>query len=305
MTDNDPEFKEILDNLYDGVYLVDRERQILYWNKSAERISGFSAKQVIGHRCMENILNHVTENGIQLCLNGCPLHATIQDGKRRQAEVYLHHADGHRIPVLVRTSPIRDKDGNIIGAVENFSDNASLLSTRRRIGRLEQAAFIDPGTGIGNRRLLELKLSSAFGETRHNRIPHGILFLDIDYFKQVNDIHGHDIGDRVLEMVAKTIQNNVRVEDTVARWGGEEFFVILRGISRKGLLNSAEKLRHLIAESFVDIGTKEIHVTVSIGASMLRANDTLKSLFKRIDRNLFRSKNSGRNRVSGDGTGGK
>jgi diguanylate cyclase (GGDEF)-like protein/PAS domain S-box-containing protein len=305
MNNKDPEFKEILDNLYDGVYFVDRERRITYWNKGAERITGYSARQLVGHRCMDNILNHVTENGAQLCLNGCPLFATIEDGKQRQAEIYLHHANGHRIPVMVRTSPIRDKNGKINGAVETFSDNTSLLTIRRKMGKLEKTILLDPGTGIGNRRYIEAKLRSAMDEFQQQRIPVGVLFLDLDYFKLVNDTYGHDTGDKVLEMVAKTLQRNMRSGDTIARWGGEEFIAILSGINKQGLFSAARKLCHLVEESYINIENTEIHVTVSIGASMLRLEDNLESLIKRVDQNLYKSKLSGRNRISGDIKGAK
>ncbi len=133
-----PNPKEILDNLYDCVYVVDPERRITYWNKGAERISDYPASRVTGSFCYENLLNHVTENGIQLCHDGCPLQATISDGKPCKAEVNLHSVDGHRVPVQVRTSPIQNASGEIIGAVESFSDNTSLMTARRHVSKLEK-----------------------------------------------------------------------------------------------------------------------------------------------------------------------
>ena len=106
--DYGPEFfSELLDNLTDGVYFVDRERRIVYWNKAAERITGFSKSEVIGCRCLDNILTHVNEEGGNLCHSGCPLAQTIEDGKSRKADVFLHHKDGHRQPVLVGVAPVR------------------------------------------------------------------------------------------------------------------------------------------------------------------------------------------------------
>jgi diguanylate cyclase (GGDEF)-like protein/PAS domain S-box-containing protein len=293
-------YKDILDNLYDGVYFVDRQRRITYWNRGAERISGYKASQVLGKRCLDNFLNHVSEYGIQLCLNGCPLHATMDDGKPREAEVYLHHSDGHRIPVLVRTSPIRDADGEIIGAVESFSDNSSLLTTRRRVNRLEQTVLLDPLTGIGNRRFIDIRIHSAFFEYQQHRIPFGILFMDIDDFKTVNDRFGHEIGDRALQLVASTLKHNLRGDDAVARWGGEEFIALLAGVDRDGLLNAAEKLRTLVESSPILVGKKAIPLTISVGATLLRLEDDPASLLRRADQYMYASKNGGRNRVTID-----
>jgi PAS domain S-box-containing protein len=107
MPEDNSFYKDVIDNLYDGVYFVDRERVITFWNKGAERISGYSSQQVIGHSCRDNLLNHVTAHGVQLCQGQCPLAACMEDGRPREADVFLHHADGQRIPILVRAAPMR------------------------------------------------------------------------------------------------------------------------------------------------------------------------------------------------------
>ncbi|HEX2620296.1 MAG TPA: PAS domain S-box protein, partial [Phototrophicaceae bacterium] len=133
MPDEKDFYKDIIDNLYDGIYFVDRDRVITYWNKGAERITGYSADQTVGHACRDNLLNHVTANGIELCLTNCPLAAVMQDGHEREAEVFLHHKDGHRMPVVVRATAMRDGEGNIVGAIETFSSNVDVLTTRRKL----------------------------------------------------------------------------------------------------------------------------------------------------------------------------
>src|SRR5512141_2290713 len=91
-------YKDIIDNLYDGVYFVDRDRNITFWNKGAERITGYKSAAVVGRPCSDNVLNHVDAQGLELCREHCPMAACILDGKVREADVFLHHADGHRLP---------------------------------------------------------------------------------------------------------------------------------------------------------------------------------------------------------------
>lgn len=117
--------KNLIDNLYDGVYFVDTNRKITYWNKGAERITGHPAEYMVGKFCNNNILDHVTDDGCHLCLEGCPLMATINDGLPREAEVHLRHADGYRVPILVRTTPIFDEYNRVVGAVEVFRITSS------------------------------------------------------------------------------------------------------------------------------------------------------------------------------------
>lgn len=115
-------YERIIENLHDALYFVDRDRVITYWNKAAEQISGFTANEVVGKSCSDNILTHVDSDGNNLCTGMCPLAATIADEKPREAEIYMHHKDGHRIPVSIRVSTLTDRDGNIIGGIELFTD---------------------------------------------------------------------------------------------------------------------------------------------------------------------------------------
>jgi diguanylate cyclase (GGDEF)-like protein/PAS domain S-box-containing protein len=291
-------YKQLLENLYDGVYFVDRDRKIMYWNKGAEQISGYPQEKVLGSYCHNNLLQHVTENGVQLCHNGCPLKATIEDGCPRETEIYLRHADGFRVPVLVRTSPIRDEKGEIIGAVEVFSNNQTIMKMKRRVSKLEQTVIYDPLTQIGNRKHIEVKINSALQEYQYMRFPFGVLFIDIDHFKSVNDTYGHIFGDKVLRAVANTLRHNLRETDTCGRWGGEEFLALVFRLDNNTLKAIAEKLRSLVEQTVVTSEVGEINVTISIGATLVHNEDTLESLICRADKLMYKSKANGRNCVS-------
>ena len=293
-------YKDLLENLYDGVYFVDRDRKITYWNKGAERISGYAPKQVIGLHCHDDLLQHVNENGAHLCHDGCPLKATIEDGNPRESEIYLRHADGYRVPVLVRTSPIHNENGEIVGAVEVFSNNQMVLKMKRRISKLEQTIIYDPLTQIGNRKHIEVKITSALQEYQHMRFPFGLLFIDIDHFKTINDTYSHLIGDKVLRAVANTLRHNLRETDTCGRWGGEEFLVLVLDINKETLKSIAEKLRSLVEQTVVTTKMGNPKVTISIGATLVRPGDTLESLIYRADKLMYKSKAMGRNCVSID-----
>lgn len=292
-------YKNIIDSLYDGVYFVDRDRRITYWNKGAERISGYTDKQVIGRRCRDNLLNHVTANGVQLCQDHCPLAAVMEDGKPREAEVYLHHADGYRVPVMVRATALRDEEGQIIGAVESFSNNETVINARRRLQDLHQIAHTDSLTRIGNRQHMERRIRAAIVEFEDSQSRAGLLFMDIDHFKKINDTHGHNAGDLALRMVANTFRLALRATDTIGRWGGEEFVAILHDISSKAALQAAaEKVCSLIETSRLDFPGQSLTVTASIGATLLKSNDTPESLVRRADGLMYRSKQAGGNRVT-------
>lgn len=291
-------YKNMLENLYEGVYFVDTERKITFWNKGAERITGFSAEEVTNKFCYNNILNHIDEEGVELCRNGCPLQRTVEDGMTRETKVYLHHKGGHRVPVVVRAIPIKDEEGRIIGAVEAFSDNSKEDGFSKKIEELETLALRDQLTGLPNRRYTDSFITSKVNEFFSLGIPFGICFIDIDKFKNFNDAYGHDVGDEVLKMVAKTYGHVVRSNDLIGRWGGEEFIGVFSGVDAESLSSVCEKLRTLIEKSSINNRGETLKVTISIGATLFKLEDSAETAIKRADELLYQSKENGRNRVT-------
>jgi diguanylate cyclase (GGDEF)-like protein/PAS domain S-box-containing protein len=287
-------YERIIENLHDGLYFVDKNRLITYWNAAAEKITGYKAEEVVGKACSENILNHVDNGGNSLCTGMCPLADSLSDGNPRDGVVYLHHKDGHRMPVSVRVMALRDLHGNIIGGVEMFSDISNQAAQEARVKEIEKLAFLDSLTQLANRNYIERELHGRFEEKKRFDMPFGILLMDIDHFKKVNDFYGHDVGDNVLRFVANTFIANARPFDLYGRWGGEEFIGIIRNITRKDLMTMGDRIRRLIKNSFLMQGNKKLQVTISIGATMVEATDTIETLIKRADILLYECKAAGR-----------
>jgi diguanylate cyclase (GGDEF)-like protein/PAS domain S-box-containing protein len=289
--------KSIVDHLADGVYYVDRQRSILYWNRGAERITGYPAGEVVGRRCFDNILSHVDGAGRQLCLGVCPLAASMRDDEPYEVEVWLRHRDGHRVPVRVRTAPIHDADGNVRGAVEVFDDASRLVDARRVAAAASRDALTDPLTGLPNRRQFDLALEGCFENLQRYGWGFALLIVDIDHFKAVNDEHGHETGDAALRTVASTIGGGIRVGDIAARWGGEEFAILANGVDEAGLHELGERVRALVASSVVRHEGREVTVRVSIGAAMAEGGEGPHELLARADAALYVAKSEGRDRL--------
>ncbi len=131
-------YEEIVSQLHDGLYIVDCDRVIRFWNRAAELITGFSAEEVVGRTCSSNILTHVDSDGACLCTGNCPLSDVISGGQNREDEVFLHHKTGHRVPVSVRVSPLKNEKGEVVGAVELFTDLREKEAVRIRLVELEK-----------------------------------------------------------------------------------------------------------------------------------------------------------------------
>ena len=291
------EHRDVLDDLFDGVYCVDRTRKILYWNRAASELTSYRVDEMLGVRCVNSPLCHTDGDGNSLCRSQCPMAATMRDGKRREQRVFLLHRDGHRKPVRVRCSPLRDATGEIVGAVESFVDDTPSLALEERVEELERVAALDSLTSLPNRRFATQQLESKHGEWMRYGWPYGVLLLDIDHFKHVNDTWGHEAGDRALVSVARTLSVKTRVSDVVARWGGEEFLVIARCGAPEQLTVMAESLRGLVASGRFRTRDEDIQsVTVSIGGALADVGDEPTDVVRRADDALYEAKRSGRNR---------
>ena len=293
-------FKDILDNLLEAVYVTDLDRRIVYWNRAAEDLTGFAKEEVLQRVCSENILGHVDRRGVPLCGGQCPLAETMADGKPRETMVFLHHKEGFRRPVRVRTSPLRNASGAVTGGIEVFEDAMGFLALEEKIQLLESLTLLDPLTRIGNRRYLEMQIEEKFREFQISGLSLGFLLFDIDRFKDVNDTWGHLVGDRVLTVVASTLKHSLRIYDVVGRWGGEEFLLILPNLKGGALEEVSDRLRKMVAASeiLLEKSPEPMHVTVSGGATLTRLGETPEQVLERVDRLLYDSKSAGKNCIT-------
>ena len=298
----DPAFyRELLDHIGDGVYFVDLERRIQYWNEGAFRLTGYRADEVLGKSCQDDLMCHVDNSGKRLCHDGCPLAASICDGKPHEANVFLRHKLGRRVPVSSRVQPMRGADGSIIGAIEIFSDSSAQFDALRKTEAMNRLAFLDHLTQLPNRRFLEMSLHTALSEFEVHKDPLGVLVIDIDQFKTINDSFGHSGGDRALQEAACTLTGSLRPTDIVGRWGGDEFLAIARNVDGDILRRLAERCVVLIAQSQVlSNDGQRIIMSVSVGAALSRVGESAGSLIHRADEMMYRSKTGGRGRATSE-----
>jgi diguanylate cyclase (GGDEF)-like protein/PAS domain S-box-containing protein len=288
--------ERLLDNLYDGVYFVDPERRILYWNKGAERISGYPASQVIGKFCHDNLLDHVDENGCHFCHSGCPLVEAVSQGKSTTVRVLLKHRDGRRIPVDTSVMPAVDEQGRVLGGVEIFRDATSAVALETTLKEMRHLAERDPLTGVANRRHLDEVLLLQHEILRRTGQPFSVIMTDIDHFKEINDRFGHQVGDSALISFAQELEKLCRPHDIVGRFGGDEFLVVLRENRLKEAIGVADRMRRSVQRA---IPTEILprRLTCSFGVVEAELTSTPQALICEVDAALYRAKERGRNCV--------
>jgi diguanylate cyclase (GGDEF)-like protein len=168
----------------------------------------------------------------------------------------------------------------------------------RLTGDLHNPAYYDSLTHVANRRHIELKVRQALEEVRQFGCGFGIVMLDIDSFKSINDKYGHPTGDRILKMLSNTLTSCVRPQDVVGRWGGDEFLVVARDVTAGSLEHIAKRYSHQIDATFVPVDSgAPIRIHVSVGATMLHEGDLCDEALARADWLMYASKGLLRNRI--------
>jgi diguanylate cyclase (GGDEF)-like protein len=163
---------------------------------------------------------------------------------------------------------------------------------------LETSARTDPLTGLFNRKYLEESIEQIVQQSKRTKISYGILMVDIDYFKMVNDTYGHDVGDEAIRVIANTLIENTRDSDIVIRYGGEEFVVLLYNCDAKYVVNVAQNIKEAFSKRKINAGSTNFSKTISIGASIFPNNaESFWQCIKYADIALYHAKETGRNKV--------
>lgn len=167
---------------------------------------------------------------------------------------------------------------------------------------IQQAlCMLDQLTQLPNRRFMETQIINGINEFENNNSKMALLFFDIDHFKNFNNTYGHDVGDLVLNTVANTFKNNLRDNDIIGRWGGEEFIGAFYRVHDTEYKDIAERMRILVENTLITLENgKNLSISVSVGATVVREGDNFEAIVKRADKLMYESKINGRNRVTSD-----
>jgi diguanylate cyclase (GGDEF)-like protein/PAS domain S-box-containing protein len=278
----------------EGMIVTDATQVILRVNRAFVEITGYQPDEALGEtpRMLQSS-NHDDAFYQQTW-------QTVAQDRFWQGELWNQHKNGRIYPVWQSISAVVAPDGQISHYIVAFSD----ISQRKEAEELiRNLAFFDPLTQLPNRRLLIDRLGQALATAARHHHHGALLFLDLDYFKLLNDTEGHDAGDQLLVEVARRLRTCVREGDTVARLGGDEFVVMLENLSDNETDAAAQaeavggKILETTAHPF-GLRGRDYHGTLSIGISLFGdSHQSVDELLKRADVAMYQAKSGGRNRV--------
>jgi len=280
-------FRVLTESSIDLISVLDAEGRILYQSPALKHLLGFDPAATIGHDVSEYVhrddLEHVRAT----------LKRIVESGHSSEAaEFRLRHRDGMwRTFESLGTNCLGDP--HIHGIVFNSRDVTDRKVIQQRIQHL---AYHDNLTGLPNRSLLQDRLAHSIARAERAGRKVGVLFIDLDNFKNINDTLGHDVGDELLRQVARRLSECVRLEDTIARQGGDEFIVLLDGLEdSRGASLVAQKILNALRKAFV-LGGSDQHVSGSVGIAMFPEDGRdAQTLMKNADTAMFHGKTQGKN----------
>jgi diguanylate cyclase (GGDEF)-like protein/PAS domain S-box-containing protein len=284
-----------LQSIGDAVLTADAQARVEYLNPVAEQLTGWTTAEAAGRPVSEIFL--VLDESTRVPIDSPILRCLREDRAVELPEpALLVNRRGQEISVQDSAAPIRDRNGQLIGAVTVFHD----VSHERQLQRaLAYQATHDALTGLINRREFEHRLSDVLQASRSNpEARHVVMYLDLDQFKVVNDTCGHEAGDRLLKQVTSVVQTRIRTTDILARLGGDEFGVLLRDCTPDTAQRIAESLRQAIRDFRFVWEDRVLKVGVSIGlAEITGQSETPAIVMSAADVACYSAKDSGRNRV--------
>lgn len=287
----------VFESINDPFNIIGRDYRILKTNESYARMREKSIKEIIGKHCYEVLYNRST-----IC-EDCSVKETFDKGIPVTKEKLLVLPSGMNTWVEIFTYPIIDENGEITGVIEYTRD----ITKRKRaeaerdilVERLQYLSRTDDLTGLLNRRALLEKLEEEVKRARRYNYNLSLIICDIDYFKEINDAYGHDIGDIALKNIASLLKKSLRDIDIIGRYGGDEFFLILPETSIEGAKEIAERIRLVIRNFNLNLDEHiNINMTVSLGLAEFDPDkEDIDGFIKRADNALYLAKDKGRNRV--------
>jgi diguanylate cyclase (GGDEF)-like protein/PAS domain S-box-containing protein len=277
----------------DGIFGVDPAGRLTFVNPAALKMLGFAEAEMLGKKA-HALIHHSRPDGSSYPEEECPMYASFTKCVQHTVtDQVLWRKDGNSFPVEYSSTPIT-KDGKVMGAVVTFRDVTERMQAEEKI---RQLAYHDPLTGLPNRKLFSDRLGIALARARRNQNKVAIGMLDLDNFKDVNDTLGHTAGDLLLQAAAERLSAALRKGDTVARFGGDEFVLILPDLQA---IEAAHQVARKIVESFRQpffIDTRRLIVTTSVGIAVYPDDGTDEgALLQHADIAMYQAKQTGRDR---------
>ena len=286
-------YRSIITVMMEGVVIQDKDGEIITGNESAEKILGLSIDQMAGRTSIDPRWKAIREDGSPFPGEEHPAMVTLRTGRPfNQVIMGVHKPRGELSWISINSQPIFGHAKlKPIMVVTTFVD---ITEQRLWEQELKRTSVTDHLTQIYNRVKLTETLQDEINRSSRYQIPLSLIMFDIDHFKKVNDTYGHDAGDYVLVEVVQIVKRMIRETDFIARWGGEEFMLLLPSTTEEDAFCLAERIRRQIEEgTFEEIGK----VTASFGVTEFVFNETEDEVTKRLDDALYRAKKNGRNRV--------
>jgi diguanylate cyclase (GGDEF)-like protein/PAS domain S-box-containing protein len=273
----------VIDTLGVGVSVVDRGGKIVLWNRHAERLTGYLRQDTLGKSVKDGFLGCVDFENKDLTGESAPAATALRDGKTIKLEASLRHRSGHRVPTMMKVTPIRDERGAIIGAVESFEETIAVSDWERRQSKLAAYGCLDGTSGVLNHAMMQSHLREMLSTFAEHPVPFSVLCVALDQLETIKARHGPGALTALVRIVGQTLEYSLRPTDSIGRWQENEFMAILAECTALEAVKTSERLRKMAARAKIEWWGDVLPITLSIGATEIRKGDTVDAVIQRAE----------------------
>ena len=291
-------YQTLLENLFEGVYYVDKEKRIKYWSRGAELITGYLSTEVLGKTCSQDILAHTSLDGVPLCNTGCLMRNTLATGSFYKAEAFLKHKEGHKVHISLRITPMHNSKGEIVGATHIFTNNEAFFTINTEEAQKQHKTLYDVVTKLPNKHNMKMILQAKIEEYNRYQWAFASYLMEIDNYEKIVTTYDENNHNLILASIGSILQTGIRPFDTLGRWSKNQFLAILVNIDKNKMEMLGNRLLKQFSKTAIPIGLGELKITLSMGTTVIQPDDTPDDVISRAEKRMKYSHKMGGNRLT-------
>ncbi len=268
-------YRQIVESLPLGVYVVGLDRRIAFWNKAAEEITGHLSQEVIGRPCHADVLVHCGAQGTPVCASaGCLLTCALRDRRQTETALFARHKDGHRIPVCVRSIPLIDGEGKIVALAELFQKQGSGAELRWTSDPMARPDGVNAPSIFASETYLETKLKSPEGLA--------VFMIEVPDQQAMANQRGWEMVYTMTRTMVHTIMDMLPMPHFLGRWHGDRFLIVVPGSTEQSFQDLREQLQGVGNSCSISWWGDRVSAQLRVSGTLLHAGDTVESLLSRV-----------------------
>jgi PAS domain S-box-containing protein/diguanylate cyclase (GGDEF)-like protein len=279
-------YRNMLENVPIALCVVDLQKRIVFWSSGAERLTSHLRHEVLGHSCVAEPLLHCDQPGCEFCDEHCPVACAMKTSQAVDSTGFIHHKNGHEIPVRIRAVPVYNRHRSIIGALSTFEELQAGISRERGEGNSSRADYEDHVTGVASRAMMQAHMQAELASLSQGSCSHWVFLVQVQGLAHFRASLGTEAASSLLRLMVRTVESCLWSSDLVGRWGDDQFLLLVDGHREEGIESLKSRIRKMLAAEGIEWWGERRSLPVLIVATAAATGDTVESVVQRLHKLL-------------------